>query len=354
MSRQCHARTLDGTPCENRVEDGHDHCAAGHETTPLQMAVGEDGVLEIPAGAAFDLDDLLCGQAQPEPITGPVEVWCAIGHCSNGPGCALNALSAADVVSDGPADAAIDQAQSRTQVRRIERLRAERRGRDAATPGHGAAQGSVAVKARGRSRAALIVVDVQNDFCEDGALPVAGGHIVAADMAEYIEANRGRYDLVIATRDWHVAPEGHFAAPGQAPDYNETWPVHCMADSEGAQLHPALAATHFDHIINKGEHVAAYSGFEGRDAETGQGLADVLRDAGIEDVWVAGLATDHCVKATALDAIDTGFTTTLVPTLSAGVSAEGTAAAIEAVRSAGATIAAVRAKRCVACDSAVA
>ncbi|MCB0910518.1 MAG: isochorismatase family protein [Propionibacteriaceae bacterium] len=148
---------------------------------------------------------------------------------------------------------------------------------------------------------ALIVVDVQNDFCEGGSLAVAGGAAVAGHVAELLAGDHG-YDQVVATRDHHIDPGDHFSP---TPDYVDSWPVHCVAGTPGADLHPALAATGFDAVFDKGEYAAAYSGFEG--ACGGEGLAEWLADHDVEQVDVVGIATDYCVRATALDAAKAGL-----------------------------------------------
>ena len=160
---------------------------------------------------------------------------------------------------------------------------------------------------------ALIVVDVQNDFCEGGSLAVAGGTAVAVRIAGLLAADHG-YDHVVATRDHHIDPGPHFSAQ---PDYVDSWPVHCVAGTPGAEFHPALAATGFDAVFDKGEYAAAYSGFEGLAA--GVTLADWLVDRAVTAVDVCGIATDYCVRATALDAVRDGFATRVLLDLTAAV-----------------------------------
>jgi len=182
------------------------------------------------------------------------------------------------------------------------------------------------------SRTALIVVDVQNDFCEGGSLAVAGGAAVAERIRRYVEERRDEYDLVIGTRDWHVDPGSHFAREGSVPDYRESWPVHCVAGTSGAEFHPSLdAARTLDIVLDKGERSAAYSAFEGRTAKRAE-LTAMLRGLGIESVHVVGLATDYCVRATALDAIRFGFRTVVFVNLTAGVAANSTRQAIAVMR----------------------
>ena len=177
---------------------------------------------------------------------------------------------------------------------------------------------------------ALIVVDVQNDFCEGGSLAVAGGAAVAAAITAHIRAARGEYAHVVATRDHHVDPGAHFA---EHPDYLDTWPPHCVVGTDGVNLHPALDHEPLEAVFDKGEHAAAYSGFEG--VSDGVPLAEWLRERGVDAVDVVGIATDHCVRATALDAVREGFATRVLLNLTAGVAAGTTEAALEQLRTAG-------------------
>ncbi|HEX9766626.1 MAG TPA: nicotinamidase [Nitriliruptorales bacterium] len=169
---------------------------------------------------------------------------------------------------------------------------------------------------------ALIIVDVQNDFCEGGSLPVEGGAAVAAAISKALRA--GRWDAVVATRDHHVDPGDHFA---QDPDFVDSWPAHCVADTQGASFHPNLDVGPIEEVFSKGTHAAAYSGFEGTSSD-GTSLAQWLRDRGITSVDICGLATDHCVRATALDAAKEGFATTVLLHLTAGVAPDTTNRAI--------------------------
>lgn len=181
---------------------------------------------------------------------------------------------------------------------------------------------------------ALVVVDVQNDFCEGGSLPVSGGNAVAAAVARYVAEGADGADFVVATRDYHVDPGGHFAAAPDAPDFEHSWPVHCVVDTEGADLHPALAGTGFAAEFRKGRTEAAYSGFQGA-TEDGVALADWLAERGVTEVDVAGIATDYCVRATALDAAAAGFGTRVLLGLTAAVAPESLAAALEDFATAG-------------------
>ncbi|MFJ5225718.1 nicotinamidase [Streptomyces sp. NPDC088400] len=185
---------------------------------------------------------------------------------------------------------------------------------------------------------ALIVVDIQNDFCEGGSLAVTGGADVAAAITDLIGQASAGYRHVVATRDHHVDPGDHFAAPPAVPDYVHSWPVHCVAGTEGVGFHPnfapAVASGAIDAVFDKGAYEAAYSGFEGAD-ENGVGLADWLRAREVTEVDVVGIATDHCVRATALDAAREGFVTQVLLDLTAGVAAGTTERALEELRTAG-------------------
>jgi nicotinamidase/pyrazinamidase len=176
---------------------------------------------------------------------------------------------------------------------------------------------------------ALVIVDVQNDFCEGGSLPVTGGAEVARRISEHVVTHHAEYAAIVATADWHDDPGAHFS---DSPDYVDSWPAHCRVGSDGALFHPAAepAFEQVEAIFRKGHHSAAYSGFEGHtvQADTKVGLADWLRDRAIEEVHVVGIATDYCVRATALDAADEGFETTVLLDLTAGVAPESTAMAL--------------------------
>ena len=188
---------------------------------------------------------------------------------------------------------------------------------------------------------ALLVVDVQNDFCEGGSLPVSGGAAVASRIGAVLrgwqEAKPGEraYDVVVATRDHHIDPGPHFS---DQPDFVESWPAHCVVGTEGEAFHPNLEPRPFDAVFVKGEHAAAYSGFEGSDLERGRSLADWLRDKEVDSVDVCGLATDHCVRATALDARREGLETRVLLNLCAGVASETTQAALAEMAAAGVAV----------------
>ena len=184
------------------------------------------------------------------------------------------------------------------------------------------------------------MVDVQNDFCEGGSLPVTGGAKVASDIAALLhhwtrqDPKAPAYDVVVATKDHHIDPGHHWSSE---PDFVDTWPVHCRVGSDGEAFHPNLDPQPFDAVFLKGEHRAAYSGFEGTSAD-GTPLAEWLRGHGIEQVDVCGLATDHCVRATVLDAVSHGFRTRVLTGLCAGVAPETTEAALAEMQAAGASI----------------
>ncbi|GAA1261117.1 isochorismatase family protein [Sphaerisporangium rubeum] len=175
----------------------------------------------------------------------------------------------------------------------------------------------------------LVIVDVQNDFCEGGSLAVQGGAGVAAAIGPH--AASAGYDHVVATRDHHVDPGDHFS---DHPDYARTWPPHCVAGTEGAAFHPALDTSRVEEVFSKGRDSAAYSGFEGHGAD-GAGLADWLRSRDVSAVDVVGIATDHCVRATALDAAREGFAVRVLLDLTAGVARPTTDAALADLRAAG-------------------
>jgi nicotinamidase/pyrazinamidase len=190
-------------------------------------------------------------------------------------------------------------------------------------------------------RRALIVVDVQNDFCEGGSLAVPGGAEVAFRIGELLhhwshqDPKAPDYAVAVATRDHHIDPGEHFS---RNPDFVHSWPPHCVVGSDGEAFHPNLDPQPFDAVFLKGEHQAAYSGFEGRTAD-GDGLADWLRKHEITEVDVCGIATDYCVRATALDAAANGFSTRVLKRLCAGVAPETSAKAVAEMQQAGVTVA---------------
>ncbi|QDP95781.1 isochorismatase family protein [Microlunatus elymi] len=160
----------------------------------------------------------------------------------------------------------------------------------------------------------LIVVDVQKDFCEGGSLAVAGGAATAARISELLAGDHG-YDLVLATRDHHIDPGAHFS---DHPDFVDSWPPHCVVGTDGVEFHDQLTFRDFAAVFDKGEYAAAYSGFEGKDVD-GNSLQDWLSGHDADLVDVVGIATDYCVRATALDAAAAGFTTTVLLDYTAAV-----------------------------------
>jgi nicotinamidase/pyrazinamidase len=184
---------------------------------------------------------------------------------------------------------------------------------------------------------ALIIVDVQNDFCAGGSLAVADGAVVAHRISRYLASQTGHepgYDHVVASKDHHIDPGDHFS---DQPDFQKSWPRHCVVGTSGADFHPAFDAGPVHAVFTKGEYAAAYSAFEGAD-DSGTRLADWLRQHHVDTVDVVGIATDYCVRATALDAADAGFTTRVLIDLTAGVAETTTADAVDALRAAGVEI----------------
>jgi nicotinamidase/pyrazinamidase len=187
---------------------------------------------------------------------------------------------------------------------------------------------------------ALFIIDVQNDFTEGGALGVDGGAAVAAGISRMLAEHPNRYDHVFASRDWHDADNdngGHFATD-DAPDLVNTWPRHCVADTPGADYHPDLDTSSVDVHVRKGQGKPAYSIFDGV-TDDGATLAEKLDEFGIIDVDVAGIATDYCVLASALGAVDHGRRVRVLTDLIAGVAPESSAAAIATMGVAGVVIA---------------
>lgn len=174
-------------------------------------------------------------------------------------------------------------------------------------------------------KTALIIVDVQNDFVEGGSLAVAGGVDLANRLAAHLKENHGKYDIIVTTQDWHIDPKGHFS---ETPDFVDTWPVHCVAEEFGSRIVAPLAERIGELVVNdnidyvrvvKGEYMAAYSGFEGYIVNGGDTIESDLTIAGVTDVDVVGIATDYCVKATALDAKKAGFNTTVLQDFAVGI-----------------------------------
>ena len=186
---------------------------------------------------------------------------------------------------------------------------------------------------------ALFIIDVQNDFTEGGALGVDGGNAVAAGITRYLSEHPDRYDEVFASRDWHDADNdngGHFAT-AEAPDFVSTWPVHCVAGTQGAEYHPELDTSDVTVEVRKGQGVPAYSIFEGV-TDDGASVPEKLDELGVDEIDVVGIATDYCVLASALDAIGTGRKVRVFSDLVAGVAPESSDAALDELAAAGATV----------------
>lgn len=170
-------------------------------------------------------------------------------------------------------------------------------------------------------------------------MPVEGGIDVASRISDYVVAHAESYAAIAATADWHVDPGSHWSLE---PDFQDSWPVHCEVGTVGSQFRPELdpALAHVQAVFRKGEHVAAYSGFEGSVEVAGDvvQLAAWLREHEVDDLDVVGIATDHCVRATALDAATEGFRTHLLLDLTVGVSPETTERAIAQMRDGGVLI----------------
>lgn len=185
-----------------------------------------------------------------------------------------------------------------------------------------------------RRARAIIVVDPQPDFFEGGPLPIEGATRACEKIAAHLRDRGDRYSMTIVTQDWHVDPVGHWS---KDPDYITSWPVHCVADSRGAEIHSSLIDQDWDVVIRKGQYDAAYSGFEGTN-DVGRSLANALSSAEVDAVTVVGFATDYCVLATALDARALGLEVDVVLDLCAGVADETTREAVAVMAEAGVTI----------------
>ncbi|MBN9644143.1 isochorismatase family protein [Corynebacterium sp. CCM 8862] len=183
---------------------------------------------------------------------------------------------------------------------------------------------------------AFVIVDVQNDFCPGGSLATAQGNHVAELIGARQVSHAADYAVQVATADWHIDPGDHFS---DNPDFVHSWPVHCVVGTGGAAFHSAIRENKLDAVFRKGEYSAAYSGFEGHKSDLeDQGLADWLRQTGITDIDVVGIATDYCVRATVLDAIKEGFSVRVLQPLCSPVAEDSGAAALEEMAAAGAVI----------------
>ncbi|MBV8385645.1 MAG: isochorismatase family protein [Acidimicrobiia bacterium] len=181
------------------------------------------------------------------------------------------------------------------------------------------------------AKRALVIVDLQNDFCEGGSLGVDGGAEVGRRVNAYLAEHGDEYELVVASRDYHVEPGGHFS---DQPDYRDSWPTHCVVDTPGAEFHPDFDVDRVDDIFSKGAYSAAYSAFEAVDDE-GRTLEQVLRERSIDTIDLVGLATDYCVRSTTLDAVRAGFNARVLTHMAAGVNEDTTAAALDEMSAAG-------------------
>jgi nicotinamidase/pyrazinamidase len=186
---------------------------------------------------------------------------------------------------------------------------------------------------------ALFIVDVQNDFTEGGALGVAGGAAVAEGVTAFLREHADDYAVIVASRDWHDADNdngGHFATDDE-PDFVESWPPHCVAGTPGADYHPAFDTSRVTFHVQKGQGVPAYSLFEGR-TESGATVHEILDERGIHTIDVAGIATDYCVRASALDALAHGQHVRVLTSLVAGVAEASSQAALAELAHAGAEL----------------
>ncbi|MEA5154347.1 isochorismatase family protein [Raineyella sp.] len=191
------------------------------------------------------------------------------------------------------------------------------------------------------SATAFLIVDAQNDFTEGGSLGVAGATAAYEHMRAHLAAHAADYAVLVTTQDWHIDPGAHWST---TPDYVDSWPVHCRADSRGAELAPLVESMLAEHPdlprlqVRKGQHRAAYSGFEGTVPGTDRPLAAALREHGITDLTVVGVATDHCVRATVLDALTEGFDVTVLTDQIAAVDPTRGSSALSEMARAGAVL----------------
>lgn len=200
-----------------------------------------------------------------------------------------------------------------------------------------------------KNTTALLIVDVQNDFVEGGSMGVEGGKKVAEALANYVTKSHLNYVTLVTTQDWHIEPGDHWAPYGTTPDFVNTWPRHCEANTPGSELVTVLAQNLGALTLNtttsvwqilKGEYEAAYSGFDGYEKGDGKyaTLPKLLDDYDVTHLDIVGIATDYCVRQTVLDAIKEGYTVTVLERFTAGVAPETTKKALAEMREAGATI----------------
>lgn len=187
---------------------------------------------------------------------------------------------------------------------------------------------------------ALLIVDVQNDFCEGGSLACTGGAAVASAISEHLASHGDDYSLVLASRDWHDAGNdngGHFASAGTSPDFVNNWPVHCVSGSHGAEYHENLDTSDIDVHLYKGMGKPSYSAFEGV-TESGHGILEILSEYNITELDVVGIATDYCVQASAIDAAKSGLVVSVLQDLCVGVASASSEAALVTMASNGCKI----------------
>ncbi|ALC06617.1 hypothetical protein CDES_11250 [Corynebacterium deserti GIMN1.010] len=182
---------------------------------------------------------------------------------------------------------------------------------------------------------ALIIVDVQKDFCPGGSLATERGNEVAGKIGAFQQSHARDYDAVVATQDWHIDPGEHFS---DTPDYKDSWPVHCAANTEGAAMNEHINTDTIDEFFRKGHYTAAYSGFEGTATSEDLLLAPWLKGRDVTEVDIVGIATDHCVRATTLDALKEGFTVRVLTSMCSAVSFEAGDRALEEMHEAGAIL----------------
>ncbi|MEV7619999.1 isochorismatase family protein [Microbacterium sp. NPDC089321] len=188
---------------------------------------------------------------------------------------------------------------------------------------------------------ALLIVDVQNDFTEGGALAVSGGDAVASGVSALLAERAADYGVILASRDWHDSDSDNGGHISPQPDYVDTWPVHCVAGTSGADYDPLLDTAAITHHVRKGQGIPAYSMFEGV-TESGERTAEILAAHGVTEADVVGIATDHCVRASALDAIDHGIRARILTDLIAGVAPGPSEAALAELAHAGAELGTAR------------
>lgn len=178
---------------------------------------------------------------------------------------------------------------------------------------------------------ALLIVDVQNDFCEYGPVPSIGGSQIASSITRFIDFNYSAYELILASKDWHQSPTEHFS---KRPDFISNWPSHCVGSTEGAELHSNLNRKMIDHELIKGEYTAGMSAFEAK-TSLNEGLIELLERREIDLIDICGLNADSNLYSTAIDALELGFPTTLFIDMCSGYSEESTLHALEDLESRG-------------------